>query len=95
MKPTANTQTADETETNAFCFRRMETVTDSDCRRCFDAHEQLQAGYQHRSRCVEQHGIEIATFLSSPSVLWNRAPSVSDPFPNPTIDNHPSKERRS
>jgi hypothetical protein len=92
MKPSANTQTIDETETAAFCLRRMETVTDSDCRICFDAHEQLQAGYRSRTRCAELHWVAIAAFLPSPSALGNRIPNGSDPVPYPSI-NHPSQKR--
>jgi len=47
-------------EFRAFCLRRMETVRETDCQACFEGHEQLQAGYQHRSRCVEPHWIESA-----------------------------------
>jgi len=80
-----------ETETTAFCLRRMETITDSDCRLCFDAHEQLQTGYQTRIRCAELHWVEIAEFLPSFSV--NRGPNPSNSLPCPSIS-HPSEERR-
>jgi len=50
----------EEPEFRAFCLRRMETVRETDCQACFEGHEQLQAGYQHRSRCVEPHWIESA-----------------------------------
>jgi len=60
MKPTANTQIADEIEATAFCLRRLETVRETDCQACFEGHEQLQAGYRHRSRCAEPHWVESA-----------------------------------
>jgi hypothetical protein len=87
-----NIQIDDETEAPAFCLRRMETVTDSDCHLCFDAHEQLQAGYRSRLRCAELHWVEIAEFLPSPSALGNRIPNGSDPLSCPSIS-HPPKER--
>jgi hypothetical protein len=63
--PHHEAKTANEIETQAFCLRRMETVIDSDCRLCFDGHEQLQAGYRSRIRCAELHWVEIAEFLPS------------------------------
>jgi hypothetical protein len=84
------TQNAEETEATAFCLRRMETVTDSDCHTCFDAHEQLQAGYRSRLRCAELHWVEIAAFL--PSSSENRGSSPSDSLPCPSIS-HPSQKR--
>ena len=81
-----------ELETTVFCLRRMETVADNDCRLCFDAHEQLQAGYRQRFRCAELHWIEIAAFL--PSSRKNRIPNGSDSLPCPAVS-HPSKEKHS
>ena len=86
-------QTADETEAAAFCLRRMETITDSDCHLCFEAHEQLQAGYRSRLRCAELHWEEIAEFLPSPSALGSSTRDTSDLRPSPAIS-HPSEERR-
>jgi hypothetical protein len=83
-------QIDDETEATVFCLRRMETITDNDCRLCFDAHEQLQAGYRSRIRCVELHWVEIAAFL--PSSRESRSPNPSDLLPCPAIS-HPSKKR--
>ena len=83
-------QIDDETEATAFCLRRMETVADSDCRLCFDTHEQLQAGYRHRVRCAELHLVEIAAFLPSSSKY--RGPNGSDSLPCPAI-NHPPQKR--
>ena len=85
-------QIDDETEATIFCLRRMETVTDSDCRLCFDAHEQLQAGYRQRFRCAELHWVEIAAFLPSPSALRSRTRDTLDPVPCPAIS-HPSQDR--
>jgi len=80
MKPTADTQIADEMEaTIFFCLRRMETVTDSDCRLCFDTHEQLQVGYRHRARCAEMHWVEIAELLPSPSGAREQNPGPIGP----------------
>jgi hypothetical protein len=83
-------QIDDETEATAFCLRRMETVTDSDCRLCFDAHEQLQTGYRSRIHCTELHWVEIAAFLPSPSKY--RGSNGSNSLPCPAIS-HPSKKR--
>ena len=83
-------QIDDETEATVFCLRRMETVTDSDCRLCFDTHEQLQAGYRSRIRCAELHCVEIAAFLPSSSKY--RDSNGSDSPPCPTIS-HPSQKR--
>jgi hypothetical protein len=83
-----------ETEATVFCLRRMETVTDSDCRICFDAHEQLQAGYRHRVRCAELHWVEIAKLQPPPSALKSRIPHGSDPVPCPTISHPPQQRHR-
>jgi hypothetical protein len=83
-------QIDDETEAVAFCLRRMETVTDTDCRLCFDAHEQLQAGYRQRFHCAELHWVEIAAFLPSSSETGSS--NSSNSLPCPSI-NHPPKER--
>ena len=83
-------QIDDETEATAFCLRRMETVTDSECKTCFDAHEQLQAGYRSRVHCAELHWVEVTAFL--PSTSKNRSPNGSDPMPCPSIS-HPSQKR--
>ena len=80
-------QIDDETEATAFCLRRMETVTDSDCHTCFDAHEQLQAGYRQRFRCAELHWVEIAAFLPS-----SRETRDLGTVPFPSIS-HPSQKR--
>ena len=85
-------QIDDETEATAFCLRRMETVADSECHLCFDAHEQLQAGYRSRLRCAELHWVEIAELLPSPSALGNRILNEPDLVPYPSIT-HPPKER--
>ena len=95
MKPHSyemHIQITDETEVAAFCLRRMETVTDSDCCRCFDAHEQLQIGYRSRIRCAELHCVEIAAFLPSPSALGNRIPNGTNLLPYASIS-HPSQEK--
>jgi hypothetical protein len=83
-------QIDDETEVTAFCLRRMETVTDTECQACFDAHEQLQTGYLQRFRCAELHWVEIAAFL--PSSHKNPGLSPSDLLPSPSIS-HPSQKR--
>ena len=90
--PHHEAKTANEIETQAFCLRRMETVIDSDCRLCFDGHEQLQAGYRSRIRCAELHWVEIAAFLPLPSALGSRIFNGSNPLPCPDIS-HPPKER--
>jgi hypothetical protein len=94
MKPSANTQIADETEAAAFCLRRMETITDNDCQVCFDAHEQLQTGYRSRIRCAKLHWVEVTAFLPSPSALGNRIPNGSDSLPYPS-GSHPPQKRHS
>jgi len=48
----------EEPESRTFCLRRMETLWKTDCQACFEGHEQLQAGYRHRSRCAEPHWVE-------------------------------------
>lgn len=65
-----------ETATTVFCLRRMETIAETECQACFDAHEQLQAGYRSRIRCVELHWIGIADFLPSAPML---CPTISQP----------------
>jgi hypothetical protein len=90
--PQHEAKTANEIETAAFCLRRMETVTDSDCHLCFDAHEQLQVGYRSRIRCAELHWVEIAAFLPSPRE--NRGPNPSDSLPYPSISHPPQKRHR-
>jgi len=85
-------QIDDKTEATAFCLRRMETVIDTDCRLCFDGHEQLQAGYRSRIRCAALHWVEIAAFL--PSSRVRRESSAPEERPSPAISHHPSKERR-
>ena len=87
-------QITDEAEATAFCLRRMETITDSDCHLCFDAHEQLQAGYRSRLHCAGLHWVEIAAFLPSPSALGNRIPNGSDLLPCPFINHPPQKRHR-
>ena len=81
-----------ETETTAFCLRRMETITDGDCQVCFEVHEQLQAGYRSRVRCTELHWVEIAEFFPLPSALGSRTRDTLDPVPCPAIS-HPSQNR--
>ena len=83
-------QIDDETEATAFCLRRMETVTDTECQACFDAHEQLQAGYRSRIRCAELHWVEIAAFLPSSSKY--RGSNGSGSLPSPAIS-HPLQEK--
>jgi len=85
-------QIDEEIEATAFCLRRMETVTDTDCHLCFDAHGQLQAGYRSRVRCTELHWVEITEFL--PSSRVRRGSSAPDGRPSPTISHHPSEKRR-
>jgi hypothetical protein len=85
-------QIYDETEATAFCLRRMETVSDSDCHLCFEAHEQLQAGYRQRFRCIEFHWFEIAAFL--PPSRGNRGSNPSDSRPYPAISHPPQKRHR-
>ena len=81
-----------ETEITAFCLRRMETITESDCRFCFDTHEQLQTGYRQRFRCAELHWVEIADFLPLPR--GNQGPNPSDSLPCPSISHPPQKRHR-
>jgi hypothetical protein len=92
--PHHEAKTANEIETQAFCLRRMETITDTQCQACFDAHEQLQTGYRQRFHCTELHWVEIAAFLPSPSALGNRIPNGSDPLPCPAISHPPQKRHR-
>ena len=52
-------------EGTAFCLRRIETVQDADCRVCYEGHEQLQASYLCRSRCIKHHLVELADVIPS------------------------------
>ena len=83
-------QIDDETEAITFCLRRMETITDRDCYLCFDAHEQLQAGYRSRLHCAGLHWVEIAAFL--PSSHKNPGLSPSGALTCPAIS-HPTQKR--
>ena len=80
-------QINDGTEAAAFCLRRMETVMDTECQTCFDAHEQLQAGYRSPTCCAELHWVEIAEFLPS-----SRETRDLGTVPFPSIS-HPSQKR--
>jgi hypothetical protein len=82
-------QIIDEAEAAAFCLRRMETITDSDCQTCFEAHEQLQAGYRSRHRCAELHWVAIAEFLPS-----SRETRDLGTVPFPSISHPPQKRHR-
>ena len=84
----------EKTDGDVFCLRRMEPITAADCQACFAAHEQLQAGYQRRSRCTEEHWVDIVAFLPSPAALWNTAARATHPFPNAGIGNPTPEERR-
>ena len=85
-------QIDDETEAAVFCLRRLETVTDNECRLCFDAHEQLKADYRQRFRCAELHWVEIAAFLPSSHKTPGFSPSGSLPYPS--ISHPPQKRHR-
>ena len=50
-----------------YCSRRLETLTDQQCCRCFRNHEQLHAAFRDHAACTQAHLIHPTDFIPCPN----------------------------